>query len=277
MAAASQPTTVPVTMGARRAREREYGAFRFTAAAFPAGEVLERHTHDRVTFAVMLEGGFDLLIGGRRLPCPAGTVLTEPAGESHANEIGGGGARVLVTQPDLGADFPRSCARLLDRVNHFESQAICRLARRLARGLATPDDVTPLESQALALEMLAIATRLDGVRSRYAKPPAWFRLVEQQIHDRFREPLTIESLAEQAGVHPAHLTRVFRERYGTSPGQYVRRLRLEWAAQQLIAGTEPVSRVALRAGFADQAHLTRAFRRHWGVPPARYRMLRADR
>ena len=98
--------SVPVSLGAREAQEHEYGPFRLTAASFPEGEVLERHTHERVTFAVMLEGSFDLLIGGRRLECPAGTVFTEPAGELHANEIGNDGARVLVTQPDIGEEFP---------------------------------------------------------------------------------------------------------------------------------------------------------------------------
>lgn len=263
-------------MGAREAREVEYGPFRFTAASFPAREVLERHTHDRVTFAVMLDGGFDLLIGGKRLQCPAGTVLTEPAGEFHANEIGTGGARVLVTQPDPGADFPASCRRLLDRVNHFASDAISRLARRLVRELEAPDDVTPLETQALALEMLATAARLEQARSLSAGAAGWLRRVEELIHDGFRRPLTIDALAVAAGVHPAHLTRVFRKRYGSTPGQYQRRLRVEWAAERLATCDEPLSRVALQAGFADQAHFTRAFRRHWGVPPGRYRRLRAN-
>jgi transcriptional regulator GlxA family with amidase domain len=75
-------------------------------------------------------------------------------------------------------------------------------------------------------------------------------------------------------VHPAHLTRVFRRYHGTSPGQYLRRLRLEWAADRLLTGPDPVSRVALQAGFADQAHFTRAFTRRWGLPPGRYRASR---
>lgn len=274
MAQSATTPPVPVTMGARAARESEYGPFRFTAAAFPAGEVLERHTHERVTFAVMLDGGFDLLIGGRRLACPAGTVFTEPAGETHENRIGTGGARVLVTQPAPDVEFPAPCTRLLDRVSHLENEAISRIARRLARELREPDEVTPLESQALALEMLATAARLELTRARQAAPPAWVRRVEELIHDRFRESVTIDELAGEAGVHPAHLTRVFRERHGTSPGRYLRKLRLVWAAERLTASREPISRIALQAGFADQAHFTRAFRRHWGVPPGRYRGLR---
>ena len=265
------PQHVPVTMGAREARESELGPVRLTHARFPAGERLGRHTHDRATFAVMLRGSFDLVIGGRRLACPAGTVVTEPAGESHANDIGSLGARVMVTQPDPAFELPCPCSRLLERIAHFDSPGITALARRLARELSEPDDLTPLEARALALEMLALAGRLEQAETRRRDPPAWLRRVEALIHDRFREPLLVDELAGEAGVHPAHLTRVFRRLLRTSPGQYVRQLRLEWAAERLAAGTEPVSHVALQAGFADQPHFTRAFRRHWGVTPGRYR------
>jgi AraC-like DNA-binding protein len=261
-------------MGAREVREHGFGPWQLIDAGFPAGERLDRHTHERVTFAVMLQGSFDLLIGGKRLPCVPGTVFTEPAGETHANAIGGEGAHVMVAQPDPRVALPRACAQLLDRVNHFTSPAIARLGWRIARELQDPDDLTPLECQALAFEMLVHASRLERARSRSGEPPAWLQRVEALIHDRFREPIRIDDVAAEAGVHAAHLSRVFRDRFGTSPGRYLRRLRLEWAADQLVAGSEPLNRVALRAGFADQPHFTRAFHRYWGLTPGRYRALR---
>lgn len=272
-AASKAVVHVPVTMGAGHASEQDLGPWHVIEARFPAGRRLEPHTHDRVTFAVMLAGSFDLHIGGKRLSCPPGTVFTEPAGETHANVMGSRGAHVVVMQPDPAVEFPAPCRRLLDRINRFESPAIAHLGRRLARELSDPDDLTTLECQALALEMLARAGRLEVAGAR-REPPAWLRRVEALIHDRFREPLRVEEIAAEAGVHPAHLTRAFRDRFGTSPGQYVRRLRLEWAADRLVCGTEPLNRIALQAGFADQSHFTRAFRSHWGLPPGRYRALR---
>jgi AraC family transcriptional regulator len=158
-------------------------------------------------------------------------------------------------------------------VTHLQSPAIRQLGHRLAHELRSPDDLTPLEAQALALEMLAAAGRLGQHRS--SGVPTWLHRVDVLLHDRFREPLYLEDLAAEAGVHPAHLARVFRRHRGMSPGQYLRRLRLEWAAERLVATAEPVSRIALQAGYADQAHFTRAFSRHWGTPPGRYRTRRS--
>jgi AraC-like DNA-binding protein len=183
-------------MGSVGSTTRHAGPFAVTDARFPAGAHLDVHTHERVTFAVMVAGSFDLVIAGRRLPCPAGTVFTEPR----------------VSDADANGD---------------------------------------------------------------SNVPAWFARVEELIHDRFREPLRMEQLAVEAGVHPSHLARVFRSRYGASPGAYLRRLRLEWAADRLAASDAGVSTVALEAGFADQSHFTRAFRRRYGVPPARYRQMRS--
>jgi AraC family transcriptional regulator len=60
---------------------------------------------------------------------------------------------------------------------------------------------------------------------------------------------------------------------GVSVGDYVRRLRLEWAANELATSELPLADVAIGAGFVDQSHFTRAFKRHTGVTPGRFRAL----
>ena len=73
-------------------------------------------------------------------------------------------------------------------------------------------------------------------------------------------------------VHPVLLARAFRTYFGTSPGRYLRRLRLDWAAAELLATQRRLADIALQAGFADQSHFTRAFRRHTGLTPGQYRL-----
>jgi AraC family transcriptional regulator len=72
-------------------------------------------------------------------------------------------------------------------------------------------------------------------------------------------------------VHPAHLSRAFRTYFKVSVGSYVRRLRLDWAREELARSTTSLATVALAAGFADQSHFTRAFKRHTGLTPQRFR------
>jgi AraC family transcriptional regulator len=79
------------------------------------------------------------------------------------------------------------------------------------------------------------------------------------------------------GVHRVHLAREFRDHFGLTVGDYVRRRRLA-RARHLLAHTDlPLSAAAADAGFADQAHLTRAFRAAFGTTPGRFRLDRALR
>lgn len=269
---------VPVSMGSPRFDTWHGGAVQVTHAWFAGNSVLPPHVHDRPTFAVILHGGFDLVftspaIGRSRLSCRPGSIFTEPAGERHANHVSPEGARVVAVQPDLAShELPASCLRLLDRINHFRDGPIHAAGRRLAREVLSPDDVTPVAADALVFEMLAEAARLDGgTRLDGGSPPSWLLRATECLHDRFRERLRVADLALVAGVHSAHLAAVFRRVHRVSLGSYIRRLRVDWAADRLVSSGDPISVVAAEAGFSDQAHLTRWFSRVFGSTPAAYR------
>lgn len=268
-------TYVPVSMGSPKFTVVDAGRFRVTEAWFPPSAYLSNHAHERGTFAIMIDGSFDLMLGGRRLECPPSTVLTEPPGESHANEIGSRGAHVVVVSPDPADDtIVEPCARMLERLNCFADGHIAGLARRLGSEVRNPDDVSALAMQALILEMLATAARVERSERPGPAPPAWMARVKEIIHDRFGERLTIAELAREAGVHPSHLACVFREHHKQPIGTYIRRLKLDWAAERLVSTRWPLSRIAAQAGFSDQSHFTRVFKRRSGMTPGQFRRAR---
>lgn len=271
-------------MGSPRFETHEARSALVTHVWFPPGTVLEPHVHDRSTFAVILSGGFDLAftnpsIRRSRFACPSGTVLTQPAGEKHVNYICDRGAGGVVVQPHAAADaLPKRCVRLLDRVTAFRDGPIADAARTLAREMEFADDMTPLVVESLVLEMLARAARLDAhLGLDTARPPAWLLRAVEFAHEHFRRSVRIGDVADAAGVHPAHLAAVFRRVHHVPLGVYLRRLRVDWAAEQLLRTDMPVAVIAAEAGFADQAHLTRAFKRVTGSTPAAYRKSRRTR
>jgi AraC family transcriptional regulator len=68
-----------------------------------------------------------------------------------------------------------------------------------------------------------------------------------------------------------HLARAFRRHYGCTPGDYVRKLRVESACRRLATSDAPLIEVALSAGFSDQSHFRRAFRRQVRMMPGEFR------
>ena len=79
------------------------------------------------------------------------------------------------------------------------------------------------------------------------------------------------AFATRFGVHPSRLAHEFRARLHAGPGEYLRALRLAWAAEQLQRADATIADVASRAGFYDQSHFSRMFRRQFGVAPAAWR------
>jgi AraC family transcriptional regulator len=262
--------SVPVTMGSPMFRSLELDGFGVTEAWFPAYEVLPRHTHDRACVAVMMDGSFDLRLTGKTYHCPPTSVFTEPAGEAHTNFMGPAGAHVVVVQPDPArTELIRPFVGLLERATHSRHTGMAERASRLARELDSPDDLSPLAAEGIVLEMLVGLARQDTGGSNRA--PRWLLRAQEVLHARFTEPIRTEEVATAVGVHPAHLARCFRTHFKLSMGNYVRRLRLDWAARELVESDVPLAAVALAAGFADQSHFTRLFKRYLGQTPNAYR------
>lgn len=91
------------------------------------------------------------------------------------------------------------------------------------------------------------------------------------IQQHLDEPLDLEQLARLAAFSPYHFHRVFRGLVGEPLKEHVRRLRLERAACWLKLTAQPVTQIALEAGYEAHEAFTRAFAAHFGEPPSRYR------
>jgi len=268
--------TVPISMGSTTSRGAEGRSFRATEMWFPARHRLPRHSHALNGLAVMLEGSFDLGTSRRTIACQPGLVLIEPAGERHTNRMEEAGAHVLALQihPDDG-DLREVSRGALDRSRQLRDPAILACAWRIAGELSRPDAVSKLAIEGLGLEMIAQASRRAADPAK-GRAPRWLERVREVLHERFLEPLGVETIAREAGVHPVHLARVFRRHVGMSLGTYVRGLRLERAAVRLTASEDPISDIAVECGFVDQSHFTRAFHNRTGITPHRYRRAARD-
>jgi AraC family transcriptional regulator len=90
------------------------------------------------------------------------------------------------------------------------------------------------------------------------------------IEARFAEPVSLQELADAAGLGVRQFTRGFRHATGRSPHQYLLHRRIE-QAKVLIRQGIPLADVAAQCGFCDQSQLTRTFVRHVGTTPGRFR------
>src|ERR1700688_539930 len=141
----------------------------------------------------------------------------------------------------------------------------------LALALVTED-----YGEAIAQEtarQLVLYHRRSGGQSQFSSllglnaPSGRFGPLLSWAREDLDAPLTVEDLAEQAGMSSRHFARAFIAETGSTPSKAVERLRIEVARQRVQSSSEAIERVAQTTGFRDPERMRRAFIRAFGQPP----------
>jgi AraC family transcriptional regulator len=201
--------------------------------------------------------------------CTSSTLFVRPAGLTHANRIGENGLGFLGIElaPAWSARWDQR--PLLPKSPAAVDGVGAGLTRKLHREFRWDDGASALVVEGLVLEILGEACRAASVPE--TRLPRWLRRARDILHARYRQPPSLTELAGAVGVHPLHLARVFRRGYACTVGEYVRRLRIEFACRALADPRRSLVDIALDAGFADQSQFCRTFKLLLGVTPLQYR------
>ena len=256
--------------GPRETLQRiEFNSFALTEHFQAPGSVLPPHVHDACSICVTLAGGGVETHENRRDESRPGTVIIRPSGEMHSNQYGPEGARSVMIEvgPRLALDHP--LARVFARPTVVREGLIPTLALRMYQESKINDSAARIVIEGLFLELLGNAARMFTTPT--VRQPPWLKLARDFCQAHFNDSLDLSQIAMAVGVHPTHLARSFRRHYRTTVGDYIRRLRLDWATQRLTATDESIAAIANAAGFYDQSHFTHSFKQQIGVSPAEFR------
>lgn len=240
-----------------------------TSTAYPPRLRLPPHAHTAAFLLFVREGGFLEQHGRGSERCDRFTWIYRPAFDEHANEFDDGGA--VLAAIDLSPawiDRLREAGFAGERFR-LRSPLVQQLGDRLDAELSAPDSLSEMVIESLATEAIVFASRFanasGGGRNR------WPERARRLIEDEFASPLSLAGIAAAVGVHPVHLARQFRASHGCTVGEYIRRVRVDFARRELSASDRPIADIALAAGFFDQSQLTKTFKRVTGRTPAVYR------
>ncbi len=92
-----------------------------------------------------------------------------------------------------------------------------------------------------------------------------------KIEEEYASALTLESLAQTAGLNPQYFCRVFRKMTGRTPVDYLNYFRIERATELLCTDHSKITEVANKCGFQDLSYFNRCFKKQKGLPPSRFK------
>ncbi len=114
---------------------------------------------------------------------------------------------------------------------------------------------------------LVVYMRRPGSQSQFSRPFSLqiaddsFAVLHAWIRDNLAQPLTVEQMAEVAGMSLRTFSRRYRDRTGRTPARAIAALRIEAAHNAIERGTSSLKRIARDYGFGDERNLRRAMQR----------------
>jgi len=237
------------------------------------------HAHDTFAVGVILAGAEAFHYRGARHLAPAGSLVAVNPDELHDGAPAGDSFAYRMLYPsvalvqaladeldDRPAGFPAFTGPVLD-----DPEVAARLsaAHALMEGRADRLAVDEAFTGALSL-MVRRHSHSQPQGRRLGREVAPIRRARRLMDDSYMQDLTLDRLADAAGLSRYYFLRAFRREVGVTPHAYLTGRRIA-AAKRLLAGAEPLSAVALACGFYDQSHFSRSFKGCTGVTPGQYR------
>src|SRR5690606_13909721 len=235
---------------------------RLARVMHPPRQRIAPHGHDWPVLTLYRIGGYREVGEAGEIEFDGPSVVFQPAGAAHADEIGAMGLETLSVMFDpawLGAD----ARKLLPRRTWWGPGGTAAAASRQLAALWLNPDASERElGAATSRFLLGLFTATSPPRR-----PAWADEAETWLE---RETRT-DAIAGNLARHPAWLARAYRAWRGEGLMETLRRRRVEKATLRLRESTAALADIAAECGFCDQSHMNRAFRAVLGRTPLEVR------
>lgn len=184
-----------------------------------------------------------------------------------------------VTARFLTVSFDLDCAfqpRLTDRVFDLSS-AEAAFLKQLLREIEIDDSLSGDFIRSYLKMLLLTVLRDTNGRKKRLKTPLALRnentIVSrtlQYIAEHVYDKLSVEIVAKDTGVSASHLTALFHRQMNISPGEYIRRVKLEESKVLIREGRMNFSQIAAALNYSTIHHFSRQFKDNFGVSPSEY-------
>jgi len=234
-------------------------------------EYVDWHHHENAYFTFICSG--QLIEGtkkGKQL-CTAGSLLFHHAEEAHYNIKPKGHTRGMHIELPKNRLIANGDWKQTNGSFEIHNVDIKILFYNILKESYQPDDLTELAIHGLV--STAMDLLLPVSKTTTSNIPPWVKMVDELLNDHYPVPLNLKEIASQIGIHAVHLSRSFPKYFNCTIAQYLRKIRVERALEQLSNNRSSLSDIAYRCGFADQSHMVRCFREFSGITPHQFKKI----
>jgi AraC-like DNA-binding protein len=115
------------------------------------------------------------------------------------------------------------------------------------------------------------------LREQELPPPSNSQAITHRAIPKAEQKMSVEELAKEVGLSETRLRALFKSDLGLTPRQYVKKTKMETAAEMAGKSYKRVTEIAAELGFNGDSHFVRVFKQTYGMTPTEYRKLHQQR
>ncbi len=250
----------------------------------------ENHFHPYYEIYYLVHGSCCMYVTGNPYPMNAGDCIIIPPRIVHTNTYLSSCERINLyfRKEDLMEDgkpfFPGTDELIRgDGICHIPSAYRAQeeaIFKRMLAEESVNDSATPIMQKLLMRQLLIDLSRYGIMHS----PADTDHLAEgtdkeilgaaQYIREHYSQPITLDTLADKAGLSASYFSRRFRQVTGMRMKEYLTFVRLTNAEKELLSTSHTITEIALNCGFSNSNYFKDAFKKTYGMSPKTYRKSR---
>jgi len=234
-------------------------------------DYVDWHHHENAYFTFICSG--QLIEGTKKGKkyCSPGSLLFHHAEEAHYNIKPKGHTRGMHIELPKNILIDNGSWKHTNGSFEINNVDIKILFYNILKESYQPDDLTATAIHEL---VAAVMDRLFQIpQTTSPNIPSWVKIVAELLQEHYQIPLNLKEIASQIGIHSVHLSRSFPKYFHCTIAQYIRKIRVQRALEQLSRNKFSLSDIAYQCGFADQSHMVRCFKEFSGTTPHLFRKI----
>ena len=251
------------------------GLYTFFYQEKEQGFLFSGESHPMLELTYVDQGSLHSVVDGQDLVLKQGDIMIYGPNQWHMQYADIGVAPRFVTISfDLTHD---GIEPLLNRKFQAPQQAVTLLQQMLReQELADPFSSDMIISQ-LGLLLLLLLREADAPSTAKLQTAnaihnenEIIRRAQLYISDHIRQKLSVPMVARQVDVSPSYLTALFHKNLQISPGEYIRRAKLQESKQMIRENNLNFTQIAAALQYSTVHHFSRQFKEKFGITPTEY-------
>lgn len=272
----------------------------YYAENFPSYR-MKRHSHKRIEVMYAVSGSFFIEMRCKEkwkaMPIRLGEMIVIDSEAPHSLLIPAGGeARILNLEMEVNHDnmttfnMGQLCAvsegltrmmkdaqpylKIVD--NHDVQKIIHSIHQELQLSEVRQDTESGYMRNLLLAQFWIAVGRCYKERRQSGSLYSYVKRALEYVDAHFCNDITVEEIADYAGIHCSYLQRIFKENIGFSLMSYVNKVRIERACYLLLNSELSIEKIAAESGFNNRQNFGYMFKRMMNVTPREYRTNEAN-